>query len=111
MPIKPKSKHRLYGSPAPPPRGSGYVREKSRSEYQTYRWHKASRLFREEHPLCAECFRKGIITASKVTDHIIPVPVCDDFWDSGNWQALCESCHNKKAGKDKKTVQNSKRTR
>lgn len=37
-------------------------------------------------------------TLSQVIDHIIPVTGPNDprFWDSTNWQGLCDTCHNTK---------------
>ncbi len=76
-------------------------RERSDELYHTRRWTKLSKVFRTEHPLCAECERKGIITPSEVTDHIIPVGLCD-FWEQTNWQALCRKCNIIKGNRDKK---------
>ena len=61
------------------------------------RWRRESKKFLELHPLCQECLKKGIATPATVVDHIVPhrgdVKL---FWDRSNWQALCESCHDKK---------------
>ena len=59
-------------------------------------------------PLCEECKRKGIIKAGEVTDHIIPWPVCQDFYDETNLQTLCEDCNHAKGQKDKKLIQSYK---
>jgi 5-methylcytosine-specific restriction protein A len=60
------------------------------------------------HPLCAECKREGRIRAGEVVDHIEPHRGdWSKFWDSNNWQSLCDPCHRRKtadetfrAGKD-----------
>ena len=41
---------------------------------------------------------------SEVVDHIVPVALCDDFWDRSNWQALCRKCNIEKGNKDKKLI-------
>lgn len=79
-------------------------RPRSRDEYHTARWTRESRVFREDHPLCEICWKQGIITPSEVVDHIIPVAICQDFWDKRNWQALCKKCNIKKGNQDKKLI-------
>jgi 5-methylcytosine-specific restriction endonuclease McrA len=52
-----------------------------------------------EHPLCAECERKGQVTPAEVADHI------EDH--AGDWmkfrlgelQSLCHDCHERKHGR------------
>ena len=78
----------------------------SASPYHTYRWTRLSKAFRADHPLCAECNRKGIIRAATCVDHIIPWPICGDrFFDRTNLQSLCEKCNNEKGQRDKKRIQ------
>lgn len=36
------------------------------------RWTRYSKQYRIQHPLCAICEREGRLTATQVTDHIIP---------------------------------------
>ena len=60
-----------------------------------YRWQRARLNFLRGHPLCVMCERLGRIVAASVVDHVVPHkgnPVL--FWDQGNWQSLCTSCHN-----------------
>lgn len=91
-------------------KGGGYVRERSADPYHTARWTKLSRAFRAEHPLCAECNRRGIIRPATCVDHIIPWPICADrFFDRTNLQALCDECNHEKGQKDKKKIQEWKR--
>lgn len=87
---------------------SGYERERSADPYHTSRWTRLSRAWRMTHPLCEECKRRGIIKAGEVTDHIIPWPVCQDFYDENNLQTLCEDCNHAKGQKDKKLIQSYK---
>lgn len=89
----------------------GYKRERSADPYHTSRWTRLSRAWRRMHPLCEECKRNGIIKAGEVTDHIIPWPVCQDFYDENNLQTLCEDCNHAKGQKDKKLIQSYKARR
>ncbi len=60
-----------------------------------YRWQKAREGFLRNHPLCADCARRGITQAADVVDHITPHRGdMNMFWDRDNWQALCANCHN-----------------
>lgn len=73
------------------------TRETATQRGYTWRWHKASKAFLAEHPLCAECKRQGIVAVATVTDHIVPHKGDQDlFWDESNWQGLCDHCHNVK---------------
>lgn len=60
-------------------------------------WKVARARFLRHHPLCKHCEDKGLVNAATVVDHIIPhkgdVKL---FWDVGNWQPLCASCHSRK---------------
>ena len=85
-----------------------YKRERSADPYHTSRWTRLSRAWRMMHPLCEECKRRGIIKAGEVTDHIIPWPVCQDFYDESNLQTLCKDCNHAKGQKDKKLIQSYK---
>jgi 5-methylcytosine-specific restriction endonuclease McrA len=71
------------------------------------RWTAYSRRFRERYPLCGMrpdgtpetrdslCTLGGRVSASQMTDHIVPVSGPKDplFWDRRNHQALCNACH------------------
>jgi len=35
-----------------------------------------------------------------VVDHITPVRLGGDFWQTDNHQALCHRCHNSKSGRE-----------
>ena len=79
-------------------------RPRSREEYHTARWTRESRAFREAHPLCEACLKKGLAVPSEVVDHVVPAAVCGDFWDKGNWQALCRKCNIEKGNRDKRLI-------
>lgn len=65
-----------------------------------YRWEKASKRYRIEHPLCAECERKGRTAAAACVDHIVPHRGDYElFWDENNWQSMCDDCHRTKTAK------------
>lgn len=103
MATRASKKSRLYGV-KPKNAPTGYNRVRSADEYHTARWTKESKSFRARHPLCEACERKGVVAASEVVDHIVPFPVCPDFWDSRNWQALCKKHNAEKGNKDKKII-------
>lgn len=87
----------------------GYNRARSADEYHSFRWTRMSRVFRQEHPLCEICKNKGLIKPAEVVDHIVPFPVCGDFFDPANWQSLCSKCNAEKGNRDKKIIQEYKR--
>lgn len=102
MPSKPGSRKRVYGYRSA--RSKMQDRPRSRREYHTARWTRASRRFRDSHPLCERCRKNGKITPSEVTDHIVPVPIHGNFWDESNWQALCKQCNIIKGNEDKQLI-------
>lgn len=105
---KPKSKRRPWSKPAiagPP------IANRSRDPfYHTSRWKRESRVFRAEHPLCARCERAGLVEPAEVTDHVIPLEICEDPWDHNNWQSLSKKCNNIKAAEDKKLIRQHRKT-
>lgn len=103
MPRKPKPSQRPW-LPTRADNSRMQRRAASRAEYHTSRWTRESRLWREEHPLCEECKRRGLIKPAEVVDHIIPAEVCTDFWDRSNWQSLCKDCNIAKGNRDKKLI-------
>ena len=60
------------------------------------RYKRARRAFLAMHPYCAACKTKGVIMPSAELDHIVPLADGGPLWDAANWQALCETCHEKK---------------
>lgn len=64
-------------------------------------WEKLSKDFLATHPFCVACYKKGILTKSTETDHIIPHKGnIELFYDVRNLQALCKSCHSKKTNSE-----------
>lgn len=74
------------------------IRSASKRGYNA-RWRKASKLFLQAHPLCAECMKQNPPRYVKATvvDHIEPHRGDQKlFWDRNNWQPLCKRCHDRK---------------
>lgn len=78
-------------------RASDQRRGGARARGYDARWERYSREFLAAHPLCCACGAKGLVRASKVTDHIIPHRGDPGlFTDPRNHQALCKRCHDRK---------------
>lgn len=61
------------------------------------KWQKARATFLSNNPICVACLAKGFVVEATVVDHIVPHKGdMGLFWDSGNWQALCKACHDRK---------------
>ena len=60
--------------------------------YWSGAWRRARLAYIKKQPTCVVCDR-----LAKVVDHIQPVRLGGEFWDSSNWQALCNRCHNHKS--------------
>ena len=68
------------------------ARSKGKRIYLDARYRKARAVYMAEHPLCAAC---GALATD--LDHVVPHKGnMRLFWDEGNWQALCASCHSVK---------------
>jgi 5-methylcytosine-specific restriction protein A len=72
-----------------------------------HKWTLYSAAFKKRHPLCRLCLAKGIQNPTEIVDHIEPVTGPDDpgFWDKGNHQPLCRSCHAIKTAGEGRTSQ------
>ena len=63
--------------------------------YDLRRWRRRSRAFLRAHPLCRFCEATSRVTLATLVDHIKPHRGDEAlFWDEGNWQGLCTTCHN-----------------
>ena len=72
------------------------------------RWQWASKVFLSSYPICGArpdnqppvmslCHDHGYLTVATQVDHVIPHRGdMSLFWNQGNWQALCQSCHSRK---------------
>jgi 5-methylcytosine-specific restriction enzyme A len=64
--------------------------------YDKKEWHRRRRLQLKIEPLCRFCKKEGRVVAARHVDHIIPHKGdVHLFWDEGNIQSLCVTCHNK----------------
>jgi 5-methylcytosine-specific restriction protein A len=101
MPIKPKVKRKPWHEPR-----KQHQRVKDmRWFYNSRKWRNFSKAYKQRNPICVECEQEGIVTPSKVTDHIDTFEVCPEGFDLDNlkdeyFQPLCSSCHNKKSGRE-----------
>src|SRR5262245_13124542 len=62
--------------------------------YKTARWQRLRKFQLMQHPLCKFCLARGIVTAAKVVDHVVPHKGDWTAFVTGALQSLCESCHN-----------------
>lgn len=70
------------------------TRETSAQRGYDSKWRKARAGYLRSHPLCVMHLQRGRTVAATVVDHIIPHKGDNAlFWDHGNWQSLCKSCH------------------
>lgn len=82
-----------------------YQRNKKHDQfYHSAAWKRARDLIRiRDNGLCIECFNAKRITVGTIVDHIIPIK---QNWnkrlDEDNLQLLCQACHNKKTGSERK---------
>jgi 5-methylcytosine-specific restriction protein A len=98
MPSKPRS-HNPRPSTLPAHRPSDDRISASRRGYGR-RWRDQTRTaFLREHPLCEDCYRRGIIMPATDVDHIVAKRRGGtDQWR--NLQALCHSCHSRKTARE-----------
>jgi len=73
--------------------------------YNSRKWRKFSKGYKERHPLCCKCQAKGIATPTEVSDHIVRYVDDGPGFDLDNlkdkyFQPLCKSCHDSKSGKE-----------
>lgn len=65
-----------------------------------YRWQLARAAYLLENPLCVECVADGRPMPATDVDHIVPHR--GDmalFWNTANWQGLCDTHHKQKTGR------------
>ncbi len=78
--------------------------DRNQQFYHSAAWKRARELIRiRDNGLCIECLNQKRITVGTIVDHIIPIK---QNWnkrlDEDNLQLLCQSCHNKKTGLERK---------
>lgn len=101
MPNKPIAKRKVYQD-----KRVQHQRVKDmRWFYNSRKWRKFSKLFKENNPYCVECEKKGLFEPTTVTDHINVFEVAPEGFDLENlkdefMQPLCDKCHASKSGKE-----------
>ena len=100
MAIKPKKIARHWVQEMKP-----FERQRAFSKFYNARaWRKVARAFRDVNKFCVECEAQGIVSESKVTDHIRGLGFLIDNgidpYDEGELQPLCSKCHNQKSGRE-----------
>lgn len=79
-----------------------YNSSSTKKFYNSSRWRKVSKQFRNENPLCQKSLEEGKYVLANVTDHIIPINHGGAKFDLRNLQSLSNSKHNSKSAKEKK---------
>jgi len=69
--------------------------------YKTRLWKRIRLRQLAKSPLCRECEQRGRITGANVADHITPIKNGGDKYSEKNLQSLCNTCHNRKRGKER----------
>lgn len=99
MPSLPKPVRRPW-QPAPFKRE--YAPHAARdSRYDTARWQAARKAQIARCPCCTVCTSRGRTVPATVCDHITPVRLGGDFWDTRNYQSLCRACHQAKSAAER----------
>lgn len=65
--------------------------------YDTSRWQTCRKMHLSRQPICEGCETRP----SEHVDHVVPVTKGGAVWQSSNWQALCQDCHNAKTGAER----------
>tara|TARA_B100000768_G_scaffold46545_1_gene45333 strand:+ start:1682 stop:1981 length:300 start_codon:yes stop_codon:yes gene_type:complete len=71
--------------------------------YNSNKWRKFSRAYKDKNPLCVVCSAEGIVSPAQVADHIKQIIHGGKIFDINNIQSLCNYHHNSKTGKEGKT--------
>jgi 5-methylcytosine-specific restriction protein A len=75
--------------------------------YNSWKWRKKSKAYRESHPICEckECKLIQIIKPAEVVDHVRGLKFLLDNnldpFDDNELQSMSKECHNKKSGGEK----------
>lgn len=108
MPYKPLKPCLCTGCPELVERGycqkHKYMQPKDDKEtdpfYSSTRWKKFRAYYKKRHPLCELCLEQGLVVATQVVDHVVPIKDGGKKLSSDNVQALCRKCHAKKHSKN-----------
>ena len=69
--------------------------------YHTTSWRQVREAVLMSEPLCRSCADIGEVKLAQMVDHIEPVRLGGNFWDTQNLQPLCNSCHAVKSAKER----------
>jgi len=90
-------------------------RESSTKRGYGYKWQKARAGHLRSHPLCEDHLALGQYVQATVVDHKVPHRLGEAqasgdadriaaaqklFWDRGNWQSQCKTCHDRKTASE-----------
>ena len=97
MPTLPKGKRRPWIPEKPK-----HMREvDNASFYNSKRWRALRNYFIQMNPLCSQCEGDGNgPTGAQCVDHIKPISMGGSMVSISNLQALCNSCHAIKSGRE-----------
>ena len=96
MPTSPKKIKRPWK-----PERKPFGRVKSNNEiYNSWKWRKFAKRYKENNPLCIKCEEEGIVSSAYVADHIQRIEDGGEVFNENNIQSLCEFHHNQKSGKE-----------
>jgi 5-methylcytosine-specific restriction enzyme A len=57
-------------------------------------WQRARLQHLSVNPLCVCCLANGVVEPATMVDHVIPHKGnMNVFWNSADWQSLCDWCH------------------
>jgi 5-methylcytosine-specific restriction protein A len=73
----------------------------SEPRYHTTNWRAVRQSVLMAEPLCRSCAELGEVVLAQMVDHIEPVRLGGNFWDTSNLQPLCNSCHAVKSAKER----------
>ncbi|WP_435624499.1 hypothetical protein [Flagellimonas sp.] len=100
MPNRPKPRKRPWRDDRKP---FGRRKNNNYDFYNSTRWRKKSRLFREKNPFCEQCERENRVVPAEVVDHVKGLQFLldngmDPYADE-ELESMCHKCHNVKSGK------------
>ena len=100
-----KKKAKSFNPPWKQERVAFGRRKDNSSFYNSTRWRKTSRRYRDLHPTCEmECKENDIVSPAEVCDHIYGLDAIRqagrDPYDFSELQSGCHKCHNRKSGRE-----------
>lgn len=91
---------KTWSTPEGEPLDHEQRRGNSNARGYNHKWRKARETWLTKEPLCVSCKAMGRVTPASVVDHITPHRGDSKlFWNTSNWQSLCEKCHNSKTSR------------